>query len=745
MPAWVKDLLPYLQTGSAVASLKKAKAEYAPKAEGSRPSTGSKTGSDMASLKKAKIAYAPTGLAEAEGSGQSSEAEELDDQKSILTVASSAAPSTTVMSLASPTKKPAMSVSKKPAMSVSKKPAAWKVMKKPGCIQGLRKNSWKASPSFGWAKPTFATQKSYIQYKANLGDKMQLLVNCQGEFDHADVTRKLLDLVVAKPGLDKAMVLEERNKLCATWMGWKQLAWARQWFSCCNCTANWLWWSKNESWCGLHFLMNLSMCLLVSRFVGFQEIVQNRRLELDWHVALVGWTACVSAACICSSFTCFFLSCYFWSVMAGLGKAFLLLLLCGLSAAWPGQMRFFGMVCGIGSTCLLDGGGNCCQEMVLQAHGPWMLQMPNISKRSGTSHHQTHPRSQGGWTAGEGSGMTSLDKAQRRGVWVQWWSKMTMIQQLQAPPTQGVLLKGKQMQFFSNWRACCKEKPGLMTEVSEASWGEIWGGSVWGKALRLPTGWMILACLWMRWREGAEGWQEASSSSNWKGKMMGLRMASLDKAQLLLLLPSHQWWAPGELPHPQNKCQQQGWWGTFWTMFWTIWGCFIQRPFQQEHQPQKQLKHHHHPRSNWGRTTTPRSNWGATTTPRSSWDTSWDTSSLKSYTHQPNLWGWCLWSRRDKEWTSFSPKSYRVFKCGRDCLAWTRQYCEGWVWRGGICPTDSFGWSCCSSHCSGDCLAWSSYRNGACLAWSFCGRECLAWRRHYSSTTWTYKWKFSWW
>ena len=216
MPAWVKDLLPYLQTGSAVASLKKAKAEYAPKAEGSRPSTGSKTGSDMASLKKAKIEYAPTGLAEAEGSGQSSEAEELDDQKSILTVASSAAPSTTVMSLASPTKKPAMSVSKKPAMSVSKKPAAWKVMKKPGCIQGLRKNSWKASPSFGWVKPTFATQKSYIQYKANLGDKMQLLVNCQGEFDHADVTRKLLDLVVAKPGLDKAMVLEERNKLCAT-------------------------------------------------------------------------------------------------------------------------------------------------------------------------------------------------------------------------------------------------------------------------------------------------------------------------------------------------------------------------------------------------------------------------------------------------------------------------------------------------------------------------------------------------
>lgn len=219
MPAWVKDLLPYLQTrapsavssGSAVASLKKAKAEDAPKAEGSRPSRVSNTGSAMASLKKAKVEYAPTGLASAEagGPGQSSEAEELDDGKSILTVSSSAAPSTAVMSLAS------RSTTKRPSMNVGKKPAARTVKKKPGCIQGLRRNSWKASPSFGWVKATFATQKSYIQYKASLGDKMQLLVNCQGNFDHADVTRNLLDLVTAKSGLDKAMVLEERNKLLA--------------------------------------------------------------------------------------------------------------------------------------------------------------------------------------------------------------------------------------------------------------------------------------------------------------------------------------------------------------------------------------------------------------------------------------------------------------------------------------------------------------------------------------------------
>ena len=44
-----------------------------------------------------------------------------------------------------------------------------------------------------------------------------------------------------------------------------------------------------------------------------------------------------------------------------------------------------------------------------------------------------------------------------------------MIQQPQGPETQGVLLKGKQIQFSKNWEACCKENTGLMKEVSEAS------------------------------------------------------------------------------------------------------------------------------------------------------------------------------------------------------------------------------------------------------------------------------------
>ena len=116
--------------------------------------------------------------------------------------------------------------------------------------------------------------------------------------------------------------------------------------------------------------MNLSMCLVGFKVCGFSRNSSKQQIG----TGLACCTSWLNCMCVCSLYLLklhlLFLSCYFWSVMAGLGKAFLLLLLCGLSAAWPGQMRFFGMVCGIGSTCLLDGGGNCCQEMVLQAHGP---------------------------------------------------------------------------------------------------------------------------------------------------------------------------------------------------------------------------------------------------------------------------------------------------------------------------------------------------------------------------------------
>ena len=87
--------------------------------------------------------------------------------------------------------------------------------------------------------------------------------------------------------------------------------------------------------------MNLSMCLVGFKVCGFSRNSSKQKIG----TGLACCTSWLNCMCVCSLYLLklhlLFLSCYFWSVMAGLGKAFLLLLLCGLSAAWPWTNAFF--------------------------------------------------------------------------------------------------------------------------------------------------------------------------------------------------------------------------------------------------------------------------------------------------------------------------------------------------------------------------------------------------------------------
>ena len=129
-------------------------------------------------------------------------------------------------------------------------------------------------------------------------------------------------------------------------------------------------------------------------------------------------------------------------------------------------------------------------------------------------------------------------------------SKKRVIQQPQAPPTQGVLLKGKELQFRfddksfrsplrRNLRRHC-EREG----ISVPSWLDDTG---------LPVDEMARRC-----RRMTRGIIQHQLSR----EMMGQQVASLDKAQ----------------PHPQKQCQQQ------------TWGCCTQGQ-KHHHQPQQQNLH----------------------------------------------------------------------------------------------------------------------------------------------------------
>ena len=117
---------------------------------------------------------------------------------------------------AKPRKKPAAAAksqsSKKPA-AVGGDPA--KVLP----VTGIRvaQGAWIPSVSFGFLKPTYAKNKSYIVFKESLGQaKPTCLVNIMGTngLDHAAVCAELLEFCKGA-GLDKAAVVAERDGIIA--------------------------------------------------------------------------------------------------------------------------------------------------------------------------------------------------------------------------------------------------------------------------------------------------------------------------------------------------------------------------------------------------------------------------------------------------------------------------------------------------------------------------------------------------
>lgn len=189
MEAWVKELLAVLQssegglcrvkateTGKNVGNVKR-KSE----SSGSKPSKVSKVDSPSPEM---EIGHC------------------LSDAESHVSIPSTAV-STQVASLSGVLHKDSeMHTQKKPAM---KKPAKAPLVAKLG--------SWKESPSFGFVKPTYAKEKSYIQSRQTMRDKFSLLVNVQGVDHHAHVCEQLLTFVCATTGLDKAKVISKRSEL----------------------------------------------------------------------------------------------------------------------------------------------------------------------------------------------------------------------------------------------------------------------------------------------------------------------------------------------------------------------------------------------------------------------------------------------------------------------------------------------------------------------------------------------------
>ena len=182
-----------------------------------------------------------------------------------------------------------------------------------------------------------------------------------------------------------------------------------------------------------------------------------------------GLACCTSwLNCICSSFTCF-LSRYFWSVMAGLGKAFLLLLLCGSSAAWPWTSAFFWngvwyrqhLPSGWWGELLPGDGPPSSWTMNAQDaqyfEEEWNQPAPNPPQVPRWMNSRGRVRDD---QPGEGSRKRSLN---------------AVVEQDESEPTAssssnpGGAFEGQGNAILQQFEICCKEKPGLMTEVSEAS------------------------------------------------------------------------------------------------------------------------------------------------------------------------------------------------------------------------------------------------------------------------------------
>ena len=176
MEAWVKELLAVLQ--SSEGGLCRVKA--------------TETGKNVGNVKR-----------KSESSGSKPEIGHcLSDAESHVSIPSTAV-STQVASLSGVLHKDSeMHTQKKPAM---KKPAKAPLVAKLG--------SWKESPSFGFVKPTYAKEKSYIQRRQTMHDKFSLLVNVQGVDHHAHVCEQLLTFVCTTTGLDKAKVISKRSEL----------------------------------------------------------------------------------------------------------------------------------------------------------------------------------------------------------------------------------------------------------------------------------------------------------------------------------------------------------------------------------------------------------------------------------------------------------------------------------------------------------------------------------------------------
>ena len=147
----------------------------------------------------------------------SSEKATSEAGESILTISSSSISSSSGLVIAASSLKAAEEGKPASPKAIQKKPAQKMLSKKkPAAQPAGAKNSWVASPSFGWAHETKASTKAYLACKKAWQDKASCLVNVN--LPKGDRQSQAMAALVEKckeEGWDKSKLVDYKNGLLA--------------------------------------------------------------------------------------------------------------------------------------------------------------------------------------------------------------------------------------------------------------------------------------------------------------------------------------------------------------------------------------------------------------------------------------------------------------------------------------------------------------------------------------------------